>query len=67
MNDLWRMHATNSGDKEEDELVLNAFTGFCFPCRRKDPPRAHECPEKKGDARSTHFEKLGQHCNNQHW
>jgi hypothetical protein len=31
VNALWRMYALSSGIKEEeDELVLNAFKGFCL-------------------------------------
>jgi hypothetical protein len=47
MNYLWRTHAADSGDKEdENELVLNAFARLCFGCKKKGH-KAHECPEKK--------------------
>jgi hypothetical protein len=48
MNSLWRMHAVSTGiKKEEDELIINAFEGFCFGCKKKGH-KAHQCPEKKG-------------------
>jgi hypothetical protein len=38
----------SSGAKDEnDEIVLNAFEGFCFGCKRQGH-KAPECPEKKG-------------------
>jgi NurA-like 5'-3' nuclease len=46
MNTLWRTHAVNTGVKqEEEELVLNAFEGFCCGCKKKGH-KAHECPQK---------------------
>jgi hypothetical protein len=45
---LWQKHAVRNGVKEEEEeLVQNAFEGFCFRCKKKGP-KAHECLEKKG-------------------
>jgi hypothetical protein len=51
MNALWRTYAVSSGIKEEGNgLVLNAFKGFCFGCKKKGHKAHHECPEKKGRA-----------------
>jgi hypothetical protein len=45
MHALWRTHAADNGDKsEEDYMILDAFTGFCFRCKKKGH-KAHECPE----------------------
>jgi hypothetical protein len=36
MNALWRTHAADSGEKsEDDDLVINSFTGFSFGCKKK--------------------------------
>jgi hypothetical protein len=40
MNALWQT-------KDEYEIILGAFEGFCFRCKQKGH-KAHECPEKKG-------------------
>lgn len=37
----------HSGDREGEELVLNAFAGYCLRCKKKGH-KAYECPERKG-------------------
>ena len=58
---------------EGNELVLNAFAGFCYGCKKKGH-KAHKCPDKKynnvtsgrykGGNGSTNGNKFQGKCNN---
>jgi hypothetical protein len=52
MNAHWRsIGGTDSKGIENDEMVLGAFAGFCFECK-KQGHKSHECPSKKEGGKS---------------